>query len=59
MLTRSLVLPTVPFLHGLLDTDLQQPDLSSWCNGFGLDTKRFDAKPLDRLHARFHSSSRS
>lgn len=52
-----LVLPVVPFLHDLLDSNLQQPDLSSWCDGPWFDTKRLDAEPLDCLHARFYSSS--
>ena len=57
MLTGVLVLPAVPVLHSLLDSDFQQFDLSSWCDGPRFDTKRLDAESLDCLHARFHSSS--
>lgn len=53
----KLVLPAVSVLHGVLDSNLQQPDLSSWSDGPWFNTKRLDAEPLDCLHARLHSSS--
>lgn len=56
MLTWIPVLLVVPVLYGLLDSNLQQPDLSSRCDGPWFDTQRPNAEPLDRLHARFHSS---
>jgi len=54
MLTGTPVLLAVPLLHSLLDSNLQQSDLSGWCDGSWINTKRFDAEPLDRLHARLH-----
>lgn len=54
MLTCITVLLAVPLFHGLLDSNLQQPDLSGWCDGSWINPKRLDAEPLDRLHARFH-----
>jgi POT family proton-dependent oligopeptide transporter len=57
MLTWLTVLLTLPVLHNLLDPDFQQLDLSSWCNGPWVDTKRLDAEPLDCVYAGFYPSS--
>ena len=56
MLIQKLVLSTIPVLHHLLDSDVQQPHLSSWRDGPRFNTKRPDAEPIDCLYARFHPS---
>jgi hypothetical protein len=57
MLTCLTVLFALPVLHNLLDPDFQQLDLSSWCDGPWVDTKRLDAEPLDCVYAGFYPSS--